>query len=158
MEIIGFPDYLIYEDGSVFSKKSNIFMQQNKDNKGYLFVGLRNRGKKPIFPRIHRLIAIHFIPNPENKPDVDHINRIRDDDRIENLRWATKQENSENKGKPKNNTSGFKNIYWYKSTKSWRFYVQGRYKKQRYFKSKIDCICYKFYYILKVNLLNKKFD
>jgi hypothetical protein len=151
MEIIGFPDYLIYEDGSVFSKKSNIFMQQNKDNKGYLFVGLRNRGKKPIFPRIHRLIAIHFIPNPENKPDVDHINRIRDDDRIENLRWATKQENQENRGMNKNNTSGFKNINWHKSKKRWKFRVRGRNKIERNFKTKTDALCYKFYYILKVN-------
>jgi hypothetical protein len=45
MEIQGFPDYLIYEDGRVFSKKSNIFMKQSKNRDGYLQLCLSNRGK-----------------------------------------------------------------------------------------------------------------
>jgi hypothetical protein len=44
----------------------------------------------------HRLVAEKYIPNPENKPEVDHINRVRHDNRIENLRWATKKENMNN--------------------------------------------------------------
>jgi hypothetical protein len=62
--------------------------------------------------RIHRLIALHYIPNPENKPEVDHINRDRTDNRIENLRWATKSENMQNKGVAKSNKLGIKNIHY----------------------------------------------
>lgn len=62
---------------------------------GYLFVRLYkgNVGKNL---RIHRLIAEAFIPNPDNKPCIDHINTIKTDNRIENLRWATIQENVSN--------------------------------------------------------------
>lgn len=53
-------------------------------------------GKKKY--SVHRLIAEAFLDNPENKPTVDHINRIRDDNRVENLRWATMSEQLENNG------------------------------------------------------------
>lgn len=45
---------------------------------------------------IHRLVAESFIPNIENKPEIDHINTIRDDNRVENLRWVTRKENRNN--------------------------------------------------------------
>jgi hypothetical protein len=48
--------------------------------------------------RKHRLIALQFIPNPNNLPEVDHINHNRVDNRIENLRWVTSSENKFNKG------------------------------------------------------------
>ena len=46
--------------------------------------------------KVHRLVAQSFIPNPDNKPQVDHINTIRYDNHVENLRWATKSENGLN--------------------------------------------------------------
>jgi hypothetical protein len=45
---------------------------------------------------VHRLVAEAFIPNPDNKPEIDHINTIRDDNRVSNLRWVTKSENARN--------------------------------------------------------------
>ena len=94
MEIIDYPNYLIYEDGQVWSKKTNRFLKQCMNN-GYLYIGLPKDGKNIKF-NIHRLIALYYIPNPYNKPYVDHIDRIRTNNNIENLRWVTHRENSSN--------------------------------------------------------------
>ena len=66
-----------------------------KDYKGYLEVVLTKNGKRKQF-KVHRLVAEAFIPNPENKPCIDHINTVKSDNRVENLRWATYKENSNN--------------------------------------------------------------
>ena len=66
-----------------------------EDYKGYLEVGLTKNGKRKQF-KVHRLVAEAFIPNPENKPCIDHINTIKSDNRVENLRWVTYKENSNN--------------------------------------------------------------
>lgn len=64
-------------------------------NGGYLKIGLYKNGKhKRYF--VHRLVAEAFIPNTDNKPHIDHINTLRSDNRVENLRWCTRQENINN--------------------------------------------------------------
>lgn len=64
-------------------------------NNGYCTVCLYGN-KKPCFKLVHRLVAEAFIPNPDGKPCVDHINTVRDDNRVENLRWCTTRENCNN--------------------------------------------------------------
>ena len=102
--------------------------------------------------KIHRLVAQHYIPNPENKKEVDHINNIRNDNRVENLRWVCHQENMDNQSNnpQKNNKSGHKYISWYKSKKRWFFRLQGKNKISRPFKTKTDCLCYKYIIMLKI--------
>jgi len=155
MEIQGYPNYLIYPDGRVFSKKLGKCMKQRKTLEGYWTLNLKNEGKRAS-ALIHRLVAIHYIPNPENKPEVDHINRIRHDYRIENLRWVTSSENNLNTGIQKRNNTGFKWITKlikndYKNEKwithSNRF--SRKFCKTKQSKSLPKLLCYSFFYLLK---------
>jgi len=94
MEIEDFPDYLIHNDGRVENKKTGRILKPNLRPNGYLTIQFtQNRSVRYV----HRLVAQSYIPNPENKPEVDHINRNRHDNRTENLRWATHSENMLNK-------------------------------------------------------------
>tara|TARA_R110000787_G_scaffold4202_3_gene16279 strand:+ start:101 stop:559 length:459 start_codon:yes stop_codon:yes gene_type:complete len=113
MEINNYPNYLIYEDGGVWSKPRRKtkggFLKQMIDKDGYKRIHLNNKNGKKNFS-VHRLVAEHYIPNPENKPVVDHINHIINDNKVENLRWATYSQNTLNTDKVKPNT-GFTYIH-----------------------------------------------
>jgi len=76
---------------------------------GYRRIQLVNPdGFKSFF--VHRLVALAFLPNTENLPEVDHINRIPHDNRVENLRWCNDEVQNQNKGVHANNKLGEKNI------------------------------------------------
>jgi len=142
MELADYPNYLVYEDGRVFSKNRHKFLIPNV-NRGYHRVILCNDGKKKKF-RVNRLVAIAYIPNPENKPDVDHIDRDKSNNDVSNLRWVTKSENQQNTGVRKDNTSGIKNISWNKKHKLYRYQKLFRGDcLQKYFKTIEEAIAYK---------------
>ena len=145
MEIEGYNNYLIYEDGRVQNKKTKRYLSAC-DNNGYLQVGLcQNRRHKNY--KIHRLIAEHYIANPDNRKEVDHINRNKKDNTIENLRWVTRSENTLNTTVQKDNSLGIKNIcydktydrYDYKKT------IMGQ-RHRKTFKTLEDAIAYKNQY------------
>ena len=64
---------------------------KSKYTKGYCVVRIEGKNRK-----VHRLIAETFIPRIEGKTQVDHINRVKDDNRVENLRWVNNSENVRN--------------------------------------------------------------
>lgn len=100
--IIGYENkYQINKEGLIKSVK-NInkphFLKPGIAKNGYICVQLRDKGNDKRI-NIHRLLAIHFIPNPDDLPMVDHINRNKLDNRLENLRWVNASVNAANKNK-----------------------------------------------------------
>ena len=89
-------DYFVSTDGRVMNKQG-VIKKPTIDKDGYRKISLWKNGKPKTF-FIHRLVATYFIPNPYNKPQVDHIIPVRDGgtDDITNLRWATDEENKNN--------------------------------------------------------------
>ena len=93
-----YSNYRIYPDGRVYSEVCNRFLKGCIDGHGYPQYGLINDDTKPKKVNIHRLIAVLFIPNPDNKEMVDHIDRDRQNNSIENLRWVSRGQNRINSG------------------------------------------------------------
>jgi hypothetical protein len=92
-DVIGFEGlYKISKDGRVLNLKRNRCNKPCLVGKGYWIIGMTKNGN-PERQYVHRLLAIHFIPNPENKPQVNHKNGIMTDNRLENLEWCTAKEN-----------------------------------------------------------------
>ncbi len=89
--IKNFEEYLINRDGKIYSTKSKKFLTP-RDRNGYLAITLCKNNKRYDFS-IHRLIALTFIPNPENKPYINHIDGNKHNNSLENLEWCTGSEN-----------------------------------------------------------------
>ena len=104
-----FGNYLVYSDGRVFSINRNKFLKPSKDERGYLRIRLSNNGESKTY-KLHRLIAEMFIPKVECKTQVNHINGIKDDNRVENLEWCNNSENQQHAWDNELNTSSYKKI------------------------------------------------
>lgn len=83
-------NYEVNKAGQIRNKKTGRILKNSIRKDGYCQVML---GRKTIPEYIHRLVAETFIPNPKKLPQVDHINGVKSDNRIENLRWVDATEN-----------------------------------------------------------------
>jgi len=87
------PDrYLVSSEGLIWSRKSNKFLRLHKCKQGYLKITLHHNKVRKSF-KVHRLVAMAFIPNPENKPEVNHIDGRKCNNFWTNLEWVTPKEN-----------------------------------------------------------------
>ena len=112
-DIIGFPDYQVSNLGRVrrfnSPKRSDpeIYLKSRTQNSGYSLVHLYPKAGQRVGKTVHRLVAEAFLP-PTVGAEVDHINRDKTDNRVENLRWATRSEQCLNRDYP--SSSGHRNI------------------------------------------------
>ena len=126
----GHERYLVSNQGRVKSlnfggnKGTERILRPSKSNtNGYMTTVLYGEDGERTSVLIHRLVAIAFIANPENKATVNHINENREDNRVENLEWATYLENNTHNGRAERQNkkvSLFKNgelVYTFESLK-----------------------------------------
>lgn len=85
--------YAITSCGKVWSHRAQKFLKPQKDRYGYLHVNLYKDGKAKKY-KIHRLVAEAYIPNPENKPQVNHKDENKEHNYVNNLEWMTSKENN----------------------------------------------------------------
>jgi hypothetical protein len=140
-DIDGYDKYDVSNYGHVRNKKSGRILKPATDRDGYHYVNLYQNGKMKTH-KVHRLVIIAFVPNPDNKPQCDHIDRNRTNNCLYNLRWATRSENKINTGDYKNNKSGHRHICWDKYNKKFKVSIHrnGKNKNHGYFKNIEDAI------------------
>ena len=148
MEIQGYPNYLIYDDGLVFSEKSNKFLKSHKNkDTGYYLVDLCKNNKKKTFTT-HRLVGLHYLDKIEGKDFIDHVDGDKTNNHVNNLRWTTQRENLNNYQKiRKNNTLGFKNISRFRNGFQFQKNIYGKKYLKRH-KNLNELIWYKFVFLM----------
>lgn len=87
------PNYVVSTHGRIMNFRTKFILTPWPSKKGYLLIRVEVLGAGVKNLKVHRLVAEAFIPNPENKPDVNHKDLDKSNNHIENLEWNTNQEN-----------------------------------------------------------------
>jgi hypothetical protein len=114
-KVAGWDKYEVSDSGCVRNSQTGRILKERIYANGYRYYRLCDNGNYKDL-KANRLVAIAFMPNPENKKLVDHIDRNILNDRVENLRWSTHAENRINAHINSNNSTGSKGVYFDAST------------------------------------------
>jgi hypothetical protein len=131
-KIIGYDNYECSNLGNIKNSKTSRILKKYLCTNGYLAVCLKNEKI-----RIHRLIGKTFLDNPDNFLIIDHIDRDKTNNNINNLRWCSYKTNSINKKVKYNAVSQYKGIDYDKIKKTWKpyIYINGKVKRLGSFKT-----------------------
>jgi len=117
-EIVGYEDYLIYSDGRVFGKKRGRFLNPSRMKRGgYYQYDLCNKGIRKNF-LVHRLVALHYIANNEEKECVEHLDGDTSNNDFRNLRWVSRSERHHTSPRAEAGVS------WHESANKWRVLIK----------------------------------
>lgn len=95
-DIKGYPNYQISNYGRVWNTNTQRYLKPSPKENGYMAVNMVAINGKRKKEYLHRLVAIAFIDNPDNLPQIDHIDRDRSNNKVENLRWVSSSQNQRN--------------------------------------------------------------
>ena len=112
-------EYSVSKLGNVRNDMTNKMLKPGINSHGYYYVILFKNGKMKNM-RVHRLVIIAFIANPDSKPCIDHIDNSKINNNINNLRWVTHTENSRNRKMNCDNSSNVKGVSFNKKSQKWQ--------------------------------------
>lgn len=141
-KITQYPDYEISQIGDVKNIKTGRILKARLNRNQYKQIGLF-KNKKQYTIEIHRLVALTFVPNPNNLPIADHKDRNKLNNHFSNLRWVTNSESAHNRILPTDKTGLVWDIY----QSQWLVNIEHDKSKRQYFNNIDDAYTY-----LKVNL------
>ena len=131
-----YDNYSVSSFGRIRNDITKRILKPATSSSGYYKVNLYQNNKKKTI-NVHRLVAIYFIANPMNKKCVDHIDHDRKNNHTSNLRFATYQENNQNKSIQKSNTSGYIGVCYCKRRKKYvaHYKLNGKLKHIGYYQN-----------------------
>jgi hypothetical protein len=120
-DVLGFEKrYMVSSFGNLYSKLRKRELKPTLDKDGYRSITLYNKGFHKSF-RMSRMVAINFIPNPKNLPQVNHKDHIRNNDNVLNLEWCEDYENQRKRSEHKGGkTSKYVGVRYHSEPNNWQ--------------------------------------
>lgn len=125
--------------GNGFTDKKETILKLSKTKKGYLRANLCENYNRASYA-VHRAVAIHFIENPNNLPQVNHIDEIKTNNTVDNLEWCTNRQNIHHSKKRKKSSSKYVGVFWDKQLNKFRAQINydGKTRSLGYFDNEND--------------------